>query len=188
MECVDWNSYGYAIHYTGERVALFMECVDWNNPISLCSLSTLVALFMECVDWNLNFHEMEKHSFVSHSSWSAWIEIFLSWLALSIPSVALFMECVDWNNIKPNNEFSMAMSHSSWSAWIEILRNKRWKGEFLRSHSSWSAWIEICWLWFGFRLTTSRTLHGVRGLKCVWIEFIIKIKNRRTLHGVRGLK
>ena len=75
---------------------------------------------------------------MSHSVWSAWIEI--SNILLTPLS---------------------ASSHSVWSAWIEMIDGEQGK-IYVESHSVWSAWIEIYWncLLVG---CFSRTPFGVRG-------------------------
>ena len=108
---------------------------------------------MECVDWNFSLHRYHLHQAVSHSAWSAWIEI----------------KCVPAS-------ISCKASHSAWSAWIEISQAKCCASLALvalrtipvccrrtphgvrglksppkaiyftflfMSHSAWSAWIEI---------------------------------------------
>ena len=78
------------------------------------------------------------------------------------------------------------------------------------SHPAWGAWIEIVGAYEGRVNTSSRTPHGVRGLKYAYTAFIVRhylshpawgawielammkpnipLPMCRTPHGVRGLK
>ncbi len=78
-------------------------------------------------------------------------------------------------------------SHSVWSAWIEIYNTNHPTEFVIPSHSVWSAWIEIKMGDGAKKLENSRTLYGVRGLKCC-IRDVGMGATRRTLYGVRGLK
>ena len=153
----------------------------------------------------------KKYPYPSHSSWSAWIEMY-------------HLNFLDIYYLK---------SHSSWSAWIEIIS---WK--YRHNHTNnvalfmecvdWNCMLVCPW----YLVVACRTLHGVRGLKffksfvcpnkttvalfmeCVdwnsnhvlwiWCRYVALFMEcvdwnlldvyypcrykRRTLHGVRGLK
>ena len=103
-------------------VALRMECVDWNNSIPytipVCCRRTphgvrglksppkaiyFTFLFMSHSAWSAwieipNTVIFGKSATGSHSAWSAWIEICFGYCCKDFPyQVALRMECVDWN-------------------------------------------------------------------------------------------
>ena len=99
----------------------------------------------------------------SHPSRGAWIEITSAWIRRS--------------GIR---------SHPSRGAWIEIASMSSMLAH-LRSHPSRGAWIEIRLTWLQAWPITSRTPHGVRGLKYRYNRRA-DAYGGRTPHGVRGLK
>ena len=78
---------------------------------------------------------------VSHSVWSAWIEMSLT---------------AGYNLFR-------SPSHSVWSAWIEMLHWQPVPEPACMSHSVWSAWIEIKQSPGSSGSKDSRTPFGVRG-------------------------
>ena len=99
----------------------------------------------------------------SHPSWGAWIEISFG---MTIGSDFFRRTPHGVRGLKYGNAAADGRgrpSHPSWGAWIEIalsFADRRSQS----SHPSWGAWIEIL-LALPMAFSTSRTPHGVRGLK-----------------------
>ena len=83
-------------------------------------MKLFVALRLECVDRNCCLYILYQTGLLSHSVWSAWIEILAMQDDLANMQVALRLECVDRNIDPLETELQGKESHSVWSAWIEI--------------------------------------------------------------------